>query len=174
MQDKKTVLLKNGNPQGDPNGAPRCGAQTRDNTECRGPAMKNGRCRLHGGKSTGPRTPEGLERSRKANLKHGLYSKGFIKEKNQIGAITKVVNEMAKCKIENPIVLDGFARYFVKLETLDTEPTFLESIDFEKFDKLDKADQLKLYKEATRLLNRSAKSSSKFLTKIERLRKKTS
>ncbi|MFC1944498.1 HGGxSTG domain-containing protein [Chloroflexota bacterium] len=24
--------------------------------------MKNGRCRMHGGKSTGPRTPEGLER----------------------------------------------------------------------------------------------------------------
>jgi len=36
--------------------------------------MKNGRCDLHGGKSTGPRTPEGLERSRKANWKHGQYS----------------------------------------------------------------------------------------------------
>jgi len=29
---------------------------------------------MHGGKSTGPRTPEGLERSRKANWKHGYYS----------------------------------------------------------------------------------------------------
>ncbi len=36
--------------------------------------MKNGRCRLHGGKSTGPRTPEGLERARRANWKHGRYS----------------------------------------------------------------------------------------------------
>ncbi len=36
--------------------------------------MKNGRCRLHGGKSTGPRTPEGLARARRANWKHGLYS----------------------------------------------------------------------------------------------------
>jgi hypothetical protein len=70
MQNKETVLLKNGNPQGDPNSAPRCGAQTRANTSCRAPAMKNGRCRLHGGKSTGPRTPEGLERSRKANWQH--------------------------------------------------------------------------------------------------------
>jgi hypothetical protein len=30
---------------------------------------------LSGGKSTVSRTPEGLERSRKANWKHGLYSK---------------------------------------------------------------------------------------------------
>jgi hypothetical protein len=31
--------------------------------------MPNGRCKDHGGKSTGPRTPEGLERSRRANWK---------------------------------------------------------------------------------------------------------
>jgi hypothetical protein len=36
--------------------------------------MANGRCRVHGGLSTGPRTPEGLERSRRANWKHGYYS----------------------------------------------------------------------------------------------------
>jgi hypothetical protein len=74
MVRKNTVLLKNGNPQGNPNNAPRCGAKTRKGTPCKGPAMLNGRCRMHGGKSTGPRTPEGLERSREANFKHGLYS----------------------------------------------------------------------------------------------------
>jgi hypothetical protein len=36
--------------------------------------MANGRCRMHGGKSTGPRTAEGLERSRRARWKHGHYS----------------------------------------------------------------------------------------------------
>jgi hypothetical protein len=36
--------------------------------------MANGRCRLHEGKSTGPRTAEGLERMRRAKTKHGLYS----------------------------------------------------------------------------------------------------
>ena len=36
--------------------------------------MRNGRCRMHGGASTGPRTLEGLARSRRANWKHGLYS----------------------------------------------------------------------------------------------------
>jgi hypothetical protein len=36
--------------------------------------MPNGRCRMHGGASTGPRTPEGLERSRKARWKTGKFS----------------------------------------------------------------------------------------------------
>jgi hypothetical protein len=36
--------------------------------------MANGRCELHGGKSTGPRTPEGVERIRRAQTKHGHYS----------------------------------------------------------------------------------------------------
>ncbi|MFC0387571.1 HGGxSTG domain-containing protein [Roseomonas vinacea] len=33
--------------------------------------MPNGRCRMHGGASTGPRTPEGQARCRAARLKHG-------------------------------------------------------------------------------------------------------
>jgi hypothetical protein len=54
--------------------APRCGASTRQRTACRNPAMRNGRCRMHGGMSTGPRTPAGLDRSRGARWKHGAYS----------------------------------------------------------------------------------------------------
>ena len=81
---KRPVLLKNGNPQGNPMNAPRCGAKTRKGTPCRAPAMANGRCRMHGGKSTGPRTPEGLERSRKANFKHGYYSAESIAERKFI------------------------------------------------------------------------------------------
>ena len=55
------------------NAAPRCGARSkRTGKPCRGAAMPNGRCKLHGGKSTGPRTPEGLERSRQANWKPRL------------------------------------------------------------------------------------------------------
>ena len=80
-REKKPILLKNGNQQGDPMNAPRCGARTRMGTPCKSPAMKNGRCRMHGGKSTGPRTPEGLERSRKANFKHGLYSAETLEER---------------------------------------------------------------------------------------------
>jgi hypothetical protein len=66
--------LKNDNPPGNPSNAPRCGAKTRRQTSCHAPAMPNGRCRMHGGASTGPRTPKGLARSNKANWKHGHYS----------------------------------------------------------------------------------------------------
>jgi hypothetical protein len=72
--ERKPILLRNGNPQGNPAHAPRCGAKTRQGTPCRAPAMANGRCRMHGGKSTGPRTAAGLARSRKACYKHGGYS----------------------------------------------------------------------------------------------------
>jgi hypothetical protein len=75
---QKAPTLKNDNPRGNPNNASRCEAKTRNGTPCRGPAMANGRCRMHGGTSTGPRTPEGLERSRKANWKHGYYSADAI------------------------------------------------------------------------------------------------
>jgi hypothetical protein len=66
--------LKNGNCAGDFLAAPRCGARTRCGGACRQPAMPNGRCRLHGGLSTGPRTPAGLARSRRARWKHGARS----------------------------------------------------------------------------------------------------
>jgi hypothetical protein len=66
--------LKHGGTPGNWDNAPRCGAKTRNGTPCQSPAMPNGRCRMHGGASTGPRTPEGLERCRAARLKHGRYS----------------------------------------------------------------------------------------------------
>jgi hypothetical protein len=70
----KRGWLNNGNPPGDFTKAPRCGAKTRRGTPCMGPAMTNGRCRMHGGCSTGPRTPAGLKRSRNARFRHGQCS----------------------------------------------------------------------------------------------------
>jgi len=61
-----------------------CGAKARQNNHnpCRQPGMlTNGRCRLHGGKSTGPNTIEGKRRSAEANLKHGLYTNIAIEER---------------------------------------------------------------------------------------------
>jgi hypothetical protein len=66
--------LRNGNPRGNPNAAPRCGARTRAGSPCRSPAMPNGRCRMHGGKSTGARTLAGLNRLRAAATRHGAYA----------------------------------------------------------------------------------------------------
>jgi hypothetical protein len=51
----KTGPLRSGNPRGNPNLAPRCGAKARrTGCACRAPAMANGRCRMHGGRCTGP------------------------------------------------------------------------------------------------------------------------
>ena len=73
--DKRRGKLRNANPPGDFSKAPRCGAKNRRGTPCQCPAMPNGRCRLHGGLSTGPKTLAGIERIRRAVTKHGRYSK---------------------------------------------------------------------------------------------------
>lgn len=77
--------LRNGNKAYDLLQHPRCGAKKRRSEDtCQQPAMANGRCRLHGGLSTGPKTKKGLANSRKANLKHGGYSAEFIKERKDL------------------------------------------------------------------------------------------
>jgi hypothetical protein len=72
--EKRLGWLKNGNPSGDFSKAARCGAKNRRGSPCQCPAMKNGRCRLHGGLSTGPKTAAGIKRIRQAVTKHGRYS----------------------------------------------------------------------------------------------------
>ena len=73
------------------NAAPRCGARSkRTGKPCRGAAMPNGR-KLHGGKSTGPRTMEGLERSRRANWKHGHFSREAKAERSRVRAAILVI-----------------------------------------------------------------------------------
>ncbi len=70
--------LNNGNPSGDYLAAPRCGARSRAGCPCRQPGMRNGRCRFHGGKSTGARTPQGLARCRANRLVHGGRTSAVI------------------------------------------------------------------------------------------------
>ena len=54
----------------------RCEAKTRKGTPCQRPAkLPVGRCRLHGGASTGPKTKEGLKRLAESKTKHGRYTK---------------------------------------------------------------------------------------------------
>jgi hypothetical protein len=76
--------LRNGNACGDPSRARRCGAKTRTrkNQPCLAPAVRgSARCRMHGGLTTGPRTLEGLERSRRARWTHGEYSRAAPTER---------------------------------------------------------------------------------------------
>jgi hypothetical protein len=63
-----------------------CGAKTRSNGggPCRRWPMPNGRCYLHGGKSTGARTVEGKLRQKMASWKHGFYSKEARQERSQL------------------------------------------------------------------------------------------
>src|SRR5690625_5197339 len=51
----------------------RCGAKTRSGTSCKNYAMPNGRCRLHGGKSTGA-PPEKMKKNSNART-HCLFAK---------------------------------------------------------------------------------------------------
>src|SRR5262249_55455666 len=77
------------------NAAPRCGARSkRTGKPCQGAAMPNGRCKVHGGKSTGPRTPEGLERSRRANWKHGHFSREAKAERLRLRAAILALRDL--------------------------------------------------------------------------------
>jgi len=87
---KRRGWLRNDNPPGDFRTVPRCGAKTRKGSACMAPAMPNGRCRMHGGTSTGPRTEIGLARSMRANWKHGGYSAGA---KHQAKLLRQLLHE---------------------------------------------------------------------------------
>lgn len=76
-----------GNPFAD---VAKCGAKTRSGTPCQSPAMANGRCRLHGGKSTGP--PKGNQNA----YKHGFYTKRAIEFRRKTKALLKETNELLK------------------------------------------------------------------------------
>lgn len=75
--------------------AVKCGAKARTNGHkpCRQPAMKNGRCRLHGGKCTGAKTKEGRQRMIEANTKHGFYSEKAIAERSYLSGLLKSSRE---------------------------------------------------------------------------------
>jgi len=88
--------LRNGNPSGDYLAAPRCGACTRAGTSCRQPAMANGRCRFHGGTSTGPRTAAGLRRARTARLTHGGYSAEIIDLQKAAAALNRQFRDLIR------------------------------------------------------------------------------
>jgi hypothetical protein len=88
--------LRHGVLGGDPRAAPRCGARTRADTPCKGPAMANGRCRMHGGSSTGPRTPKGLARIRAAQTTHGMRTA----EMEELRALVRTLRAGAKRLVE--------------------------------------------------------------------------
>lgn len=67
----------------------RCGAKTRSGHPCKNPAVRSkARCRMHGGRSTGAKTPEGLAKLRALHWKHGratTAAKAAAKQRAQVG-----------------------------------------------------------------------------------------
>ena len=65
----------------------RCGAMTRGGGACQNPAIKGrSRCKLHGGRSTGPTTEQGKARVVVANTKHGRRSRAHVARVKAINA----------------------------------------------------------------------------------------
>jgi len=74
----------------------RCHAKTRQGTPCQNPVVTDrNRCRMHGGKSTGPRTPEGEALVAAAHTKHGRRSKAHVERVRYINSeIRRITNEL--------------------------------------------------------------------------------
>ena len=65
----------------------RCLAKTRRGTPCHKAVLKGQtRCRLHGGRSTGPRTVEGKAGVAAAHTKHGRRSRAHVEKVRYINA----------------------------------------------------------------------------------------
>ena len=85
----------------------RCGAKTRRGTACQQPGNKrNGRCRLHGGASTGAKTEEGRARISAANLRHGKFTKDKLEKRRENAATGRKVRAEIKL-IEASLIEQG-------------------------------------------------------------------
>ena len=80
----------------------RCGAKTRRGTACRRPASKrNGRCRLHGGQSTGPKTAEGRAKIAAANTTTGQHTKEMTLRRKKDAKIAKGLRDRLRVIEQN-------------------------------------------------------------------------
>lgn len=93
----------------------RCGAKTCRGTACRRPASKkNGRCRLHGGQSTGPKTAEGRAKIAAANTTTGQHTKAMIAKRKEDAKIAKGLRDRLRV-IEQNLRRHGVIDYMPQL-----------------------------------------------------------
>jgi hypothetical protein len=71
----------------------RCGVRTRQGSRCQSPAMPNGRCRLHSGKSPG--APKGNRNA----FKHGRYSAERIEARRKIAALLQTMRTVVRASL---------------------------------------------------------------------------
>jgi hypothetical protein len=94
--------LSDRHPGGNPHSSPRCGARAKSTGRpCRAPGVRKAdgtysRCRLHGGTSTGARTPEGLARCRTAALKHGYFTAEALQARKAEGTALRELTHSLK------------------------------------------------------------------------------
>ena len=70
--------------------SPRCGARTRTGRQCRSPAMRNGRCRMHGGGSPG--APKGNRNA----FKHGYYAADALERRRGIVELVRAMTSLSE------------------------------------------------------------------------------
>jgi len=70
-----------------------CGARTRSGGVCRQPAMKNGRCRLHGGKSL-----SGMAHGR---YKHGMRTKEALEQRKRLSDLLRQSRDLLRRTKDN-------------------------------------------------------------------------
>ena len=80
----------------EPSAPNECGARTRTGGICRSEPLLNGRCRMHDGASTGPRTLEGFSHSRRANWKHGAYAGTSILLSDEVRSLLHAADEVSR------------------------------------------------------------------------------
>lgn len=96
-QGRRLGRLKNGNHPCDIWSLPKCSANSKSTGEqCKQPAMKNGKCRFHGGKSTG------ASKGNQNALKHGYYAAETIRQRKAVRVLLKkTVETMEKISFHN-------------------------------------------------------------------------
>jgi hypothetical protein len=81
------------------------------------------RCRLHGGASTGPRTPEGLVRSQRARWKHGRCSEKYRQHRKELRVALRVMDaELRQMAREIRAILRA------RRMQQDSQPTIIEML----------------------------------------------
>lgn len=73
-----------------------CSAQSkRTGLQCKSPAISGkSKCRFHGGKSTGPKTPEGRQRCAQARTTHGQQTTSMRVERSLASARLAILEEV--------------------------------------------------------------------------------
>ena len=79
---------------------PRCQAKSkRSQQQCRSPAIRGKRvCRIHGGRSTGPRTQQGRNLCGAAKTRHGRETRAIRAKRQQVLAELKLLERMGNAQ----------------------------------------------------------------------------